>query len=286
MKSIITRTIQSQQTLDQFLESLCFSKRNRHLLKMEKRIQVNQQIITHNIQLYENDILTIDCLKEEENHLTPYPINLHILYEDEVVLVVEKPIHLIVHDDGNTLQTLDHAISYYYHQTNQQHPVLHVHRLDKDTSGCILYCKQSYLLPYFDEQLKRKEIKRTYLAIVEGDLNEKMTLRSNIGKDRHQNKYRISKTGLPACTHVMPIKNKHHKTLVKCQLETGRTHQIRVHLSSIHHALIGDELYGKKTTMRCALHSYEITFTHPMTQQKITVTSPLPLDMKKCMEAK
>lgn len=282
-KILFKQVIQKEMMLDDFLDLYYFSRKQKHLLKMEKRIIVNNNQITHNILLKQDDVIEIDCMKEEQDDLYAYPYDLEILYEDDVVLIINKPIHMIVHSDGNDIQTLDNAVQYYYQKTNQKCLVRHIHRLDRDTSGCILYCKCSYLQSYFDYMMSTKQINRTYLAIVQGKIEQEMTIHKNIGKDRHTNKYRVSKTGQNAITHIKPIKYKNNKTLISCQLETGRTHQIRVHLSSIRHPLIGDSLYGKSSNMRCALHSHWISFIHPITQKKIRITCDLPNDMKRCI---
>lgn len=284
MSEILLRQVmEKEMMLDDYLESKYFSRKQKHLLKMEKRIVVNESIVTHNISLKVNDVVIIDCKKLESDDIPSYPYDLEILYEDDVVLIVNKPIHMIVHSDGSDTKTLDNVIKYYFEKTNQTCPVRHIHRLDRDTSGCILYCKCSYLQPYFDHMLSTKQIKRTYLALVQGKLEKSMTINQNIGKDRHTNKYRVSKTGQTAITHIKPIQVKSNKTLVECTLETGRTHQIRVHLSSIKHPLIGDELYGKKDNIRCALHSHTLSFVHPITNQSIKITCPLPKDIKNCL---
>ena len=204
----------------------------------------------------------------------------NIIYIDDLLLIVNKPINMIVHSDGNDTQTLDHAIKAYYEKTSQHIPVRHIHRLDRDTSGCILYCKSSYLQPYFDHMMSTKQIRRTYLALVDGKIEKKQTINANIGKDRHANKYRVSPSGQSAITHIKPIKYQKKKTLVECTLDTGRTHQIRVHLSSINHPLIGDELYGKKAKVRCCLHSHTITLFHPILKEEIKVTCELSEDIK------
>ena len=133
--------------------------------------------------------------------------------------------------------------------------------------------------------MSTKQIKRTYLALAQGKIDKKLTINQNIGKDRHANKYRVSKTGQSAITHVKPIKYKNNKTLVECELETGRTHQIRVHLSSIKHPLIGDEIYGTKAKIRCALHSHTISFIHPITNKYMKITCPLPKDIENCINS-
>ena len=276
---LLKDTILEPILLDDYLQQYHFSKKQKHLLKMEKRILVNNQIINHNIHLYENDEIIIDCTDNTTDDLFPYHYDLEILYEDDLLLIVNKPIHMIVHSDGNNTQTLDHAIKAYYEKTSQTVPVRHIHRLDRDTSGCILYCKSSYLQPYFDYLMSTKQIRRTYLALVDGKIEKKQTINANIGKDRHANKYRVSSSGQSAITHIKPIKYQKKKTLVECTLDTGRTHQIRVHLSSIGHPLIGDELYGKKAKVRCCLHSHTITLFHPTKKEQIKVTCELSEDI-------
>lgn len=282
---LLTETIKNEQMLDEWLNDHLFSKKQRHLLKMEKRIRVNHQIITHNIHLFKDDLLEINCAKEEQDDLEPIDLDLEILYEDDIVLVINKPIHMIVHEDGNHPITLDQAVAGYFQKTDQTCPIRHIHRLDKDTSGCILYCKQSYLQPYFDHAIKTKQIQRTYLAIVQGKINQAMTIHKSIGKDRHANRFRISSNGIKAITHLKPLTYKKNKTLIECQLETGRTHQIRVHLAGINHPLIGDELYGTASPYRCMLHSYSLSFIHPLTHKKIEIICEMPKDMRLCMES-
>ena len=281
---LLKDTILNTILLDDYLEQYHFSKKQKHLLKMEKRILVNNQTINHNIHLYENDEIIINCTENTSDDLIPYDYDLEILYEDDCLLIVNKPIHMIVHSDGSDTQTLDHAVKAYYEKTNQVIPVRHIHRLDRDTSGCILYCKSSYLQPYFDHMMSTKQIRRTYLALVDGKIEKKQTINANIGKDRHANKYRVSPSGQNAITHIKPIKYQKKKTLVECILDTGRTHQIRVHLSSINHPLIGDELYGKKAKVRCCLHSHTITLFHPILKEEIKVTCELSEDIKLWMK--
>ena len=282
---LLTETIKNETTLDEWLTKHFFSKKQRHLLKMEKRIRVNHQIVTHDLPLFKKDLLEINCAKEEKDDLEPIDQDLEILYEDEIVIVVNKPIHMIVHEDGSHGITLDRIVAGYFQKTHQICPIRHIHRLDQDTSGCILYCKQSYLQPYFDHAIKTKQIRRTYLAIVQGKISQAMTISKKIGKDRHANRFRVSSSGVEAITHLKPLTYKNDKTLIECQLETGRTHQIRVHLASISHPLIGDKLYGTASRYRCMLHSYSLSFIHPLTHKKIEVICEMPKDMRLCMES-
>ena len=269
--------------LNDFFDFYHISKKMRHKLRMEKKIQLNHQTIQHDPVLHKQDLLSIECMMEEECDFIAQDISFNILYEDELLLILGKPAGIIIHpDDKNGLNTLANGVSAYYQATHQKHAVRHIHRLDKDTSGCILFCKQPFFQPFLDHELSVKNIQREYLAIAEGSLEKSMTIHKALGKDRHvSNKYRISPQGNDAITHVTPLSHAHGTTLIRCVLETGRTHQIRVHCASIHHPLIGDELYGRKSPLikRCALHSSSITLTHPLTLKKIHVTCPLPKDM-------
>lgn len=273
MKRVIEKTI----NINDYLKQLLFSKKDIHLLKMEKRIKVNNNLVLSDIFLNENDILEIDIIKDEEIDKTPLVQDLKILYEDDFVLVVDKPIGIIIHDDGNKdTITLDNLIAGYYHSTNQKHRILHVHRLDKETSGCILYCKQSYLISYFDYCIANNLIERDYLALVTGIINKEMIINKKIGKDRHfNNKYRVSNSGKLATTFIKPIQQQKDTTLIKCRLKTGRTHQIRVHLQAIGHPIIGDTIYCGKKHDRLMLHAYKLSFIHPITNKQITVESKI-----------
>jgi len=277
MNMKMKRVIEKSINLNDCLKQLMFSKKDIHLLKMEKRLKVNDDIVISDIVLHKNDVLEIDVIKDEEIDKTPIVQDIKILYEDDFVLVVDKPIGIIIHDDGNkdTL-TLDNLISGYYQSTSQKHRILHVHRLDKETSGCILYCKQSYLIAYFDYCIANNLINRNYLALVAGIIDKEMIINKKIGKDRHiNNKYRISNSGKDATTIIKPIKQQKDTTLIECSLKTGRTHQIRVHLQAIGHPIIGDTIYCGKKHDRLMLHSYKLSFVHPITNEQITVESDL-----------
>ncbi|MDO4378722.1 MAG: RluA family pseudouridine synthase [Erysipelotrichia bacterium] len=269
------RQVITVQTLYEFLINIFHSKKNIYLMKQEKRIKVNDKIITGNCLLTTNDFVNIDVLKDEEINIQPVKSTLEILYEDEYLLVVNKPLNLIIHDDQGT-NALDNYVAYYYLTTNQKHKVYHIHRLDKDTSGCILYCKQPYLVPIFDDMLEKKKIQRTYVAIAEGIIKNKMTINKPIGSDRHQNnRYVVSAKGKEAITVITPLKQLGSNTLISCQLKTGRTHQIRVHLAYINHPLIGDKIYGHTNAQRLMLHSYSLKFVHPITEQAINIICPV-----------
>ena len=198
----------------------------------------------------------------------------------------KKTIHLLRQNKDYTLNNT--YVSYYYQQTHQDLPIRYLHRLDRDTTGLVMFCKCALLQPYFDALIASKEIKKTYLAIIQGHLPKReMTIDLPIGQDRHsKNKMCISKTGKDALTHFKEIKTKGNYTLIECQIETGRKHQIRVHLNSLHHPLIGDQLYGKSSPFinRMALHAYRLEFVHPLTYQTMIIECTLPKDMEKLLK--
>lgn len=208
-----------------------------------------------------------------------------VLYEDDYVLVMHKPAGMNVHpsEASDPTITLANVVAAHYQQTNQQCAVRHVHRLDEDTTGPVLYAKNEFALSKLDEQMRFKSIDRKYVAIVQGKVSDQLTIIDQpIGKDRHhKQRRRVSPSGQEAITHVQKLYSSARASLVRLTLETGRTHQIRVHLSDAGHALIGDVLYGgSQEFYRQALHGEQLTFEHPFTGEIMTVDDPLPEDMR------
>lgn len=250
-------------------------------------IYINDKYMDINSRLFTDDILTIsdnECL-----NITPFKKKLDIIYEDDYILIINKPVGVIIHSDNNqnTTNTLSNYVASYYKAKKLDIPVWYLHRLDKDTSGLIVFCKDILSMSYLSTELEEHKINRYYRAIVEGKIEKDEIIDYNIGRDRHINgKYVVSKTGKEAITYIKVVKNYSKYTYIELKLETGRTHQIRVHLSSIFHPLLGDELYGgnKKMIDRCALHSYHINFIHPITKEIIDVYSNIPNDMKCILE--
>ncbi|WP_046228401.1 RluA family pseudouridine synthase [Paenibacillus dauci] len=213
-----------------------------------------------------------------------------ILYEDDYVLVAHKPAGMAVHpsDPQDTRITLAHAIAAHYESTGQDCAVRHVHRLDEDTTGPVLYAKNEFALSLLDEQMRDKDIGRRYIALVQGNVNEQLTVIDEpIGKDRHhKQRRRVSPGGQSAVTYIEKIAGTKAASLVRLKLETGRTHQIRVHMSCMGHPLIGDSLYGGRSDLlnRQALHGEQLVFIHPWTAEEIVVNDPWPADMMKLTE--
>ena len=241
-----------------------------HLLRQNKDYTLNNTYVDYQTILKDKDILSIKAYEQGRDFIEEES-SLDIIYEDDLLCVVNKPSNLIIHpDDKSKKNTLCNYVSYYYQQSYQDLPIRYLHRLDRDTTGLVMFCKCALLQPYFDALIASKEIKKTYLAIIQGHLPKReMTIDLPIGQDRHsKNKMCISKTGKDALTHFKEIKTKGNYTLIKCHL---------------HHPIIGDTLYGKTSSMikRMALHAYCLKFIHPLSNQLMTIECPLPLDMEK-----
>ena len=226
--------------------------------------------------------------REERDYPSDW-LELNILYEDEFTLVVNKPAGIEVHpSEKGQRKTLAHAVAAYYETTGQDLRVRHVHRIDKDTTGPVLYAKNEFAHYQYDKGMREKTIGRVYLALAEGAVEgDKGKIDKPIGQDRHHStRRRVSETGDPAVTHYEVVERYADHTLVRLHLETGRTHQIRVHLSSINHPLAGDGLYGGKRGVisRQALHGERLIWHHPWTGEKQQVTAPLPDDFREALD--
>ena len=257
------------------------------LLKQEE-VTVNEKTVKANYQIRENDKVEIHVPEAVEPEIVPEDIPLDILYEDEDVLVVNKPKNMVVHPaPGHYSGTLVNAVMYHCRDNlSGINGVLRpgiVHRIDKDTTGSLIICKNDVAHNSLAEQLKVHSINRRYRAIVHGVIKEEEgVINAPIG--RHPNdrlKMAVNyKNGKEAITHYKVIERFEKYTYVECILETGRTHQIRVHMASIGHPLVGDSVYGpSKCPFKLegqTLHAQILGFSHPRTGEYIEVSAPLP----------
>lgn len=215
--------------------------------------------------------------------------DLPVLYEDDFCLVVQKPAGMPVHPSyPGHRGTLAHAVASYYETTGQACRIRHIHRLDEDTTGPVLYAKNELAHILLDAAMREKFIARVYLALVQGKLQPPSgTVDRPIGKDRSNPKRRrVTPGGDPARTRYRTLETAPHASLVELQLETGRTHQIRVHMSHMGAPLVGDTLYGGSAGRipRQALHGASLVFPHPWTGETVRTEAEPPADFIDCWE--
>ncbi len=270
------------KTINEFLSSFHLGKEKIKLYLSPNHILVNGKEVTKDYLLKKDDQLElIDNLTLD---LKPLNKKLNVIYEDNYLLIVNKPRNILIHSDGNQNidNTLSNVVANYYKNKGLDIPVRYIHRLDKDTTGIVIFAKDPITEAYLDDLIDKRILHRDYLAFVEGSLDKDIVINKPIGRDRHiNNKYRISDTGKEAITIVKVVKNYKKYTLVRLSLKTGRTHQIRVHMASISHPLCGDTLYGGslKYIDRPALHSYYVKF-NDIFAREIEITQKLPFDME------
>ena len=253
----------------------------------EKQIKVNDKDIKSNYKVKENDIIHIVIPEAVEINIQAENIPLDIVYEDEDLLVVNKPKGMVVHPaPGHYTGTLVNAIMYHCKDNlsginGELRPGI-VHRIDMDTTGLLVVCKNDYAHNFLAEQLKEHSITRKYHAIVYNSVKEDDgTVNAPLGRNpSDRKKMAIVKDGREAITHYHVIDRFKNFSYIECQLETGRTHQIRVHMTSINHPLLGDELYGPKSSnynlQGQTLHAKVLGFIHPRTKEYMVFEVPLP----------
>ena len=272
-------------TIQEFFDAYIPSKKVQHLL-----IQNKQILLDGNPVKREDDIagLHLDLVIYPETYDYQKTGNdINIVYEDEILCIVNKPKGVLVHSDGGRELTLtDMAESHY---ADRNHIAAYpIHRLDKQTSGLVVFSKSVVFQPLLDKLLSEKKIRRNYLAFVEGRMEPGtiLSIDKPIGKDRHDpNKRIIHKNGQSALTKVRCVgcsRSKNYSVLL-CTLETGRTHQIRVHLSSIGHPILNDDLYGKQSDLcvRMGLFAESIELYHPLKEENMEIECELPNDLNK-----
>lgn len=268
----ISFEIKEKTTLDEFLSSFHISKSLIYKLKMEEKIIFNGKVMAKDIIMNPKSTLTILLPEEKKEKMCHKKIM--VVYEDDDILVVNKEAGIIVHSEDE-LNTLDNMVAFYYRDAPCAFN--HCHRLDKDTAGIVVYGKHFLATSFLSYEIENKGFEKWYKAICEGIFKKKEGIIDlKIGRDRHENnKYRVSSTGKEAITFYKVLDDKNNKSLLDINLQTGRTHQIRVHLSYISHPIIGDKIYGKEG-INLLLVAYKVGFTHPRTRNKVFFEIKLP----------
>ena len=266
-----------QMTVKQFLEEqLLIPRKIRHFLRIKKNIKINQKQVHWNEMVKPGDVCQLTFDEEDyppKEILWGNPGFVQEIYQDQHLIIVNKPEGMKTHgNQPDEIALLNHVSAY----VGQICYV--VHRLDMETSGLVLFAKNPFILPILNRLLEKKEIAREYWALVEGQVGSKeLIFRDKIGRDRHDRRKRVvdPKSGQHAETQVSRLKQFPNKTsLVRCKLKTGRTHQIRVHLSHHKHPILGDPLYNSRSkTSRLMLHAFQLSFTHPLTLEQLSFTA-------------
>lgn len=274
--------------ISQFLRHKGFSARNLARLKRTPdSVQVNGLSVFLNYPVQTGDLLLLQISeKETSENIRPVPLPLDIVFEDEDLLVINKPAGMPIHPSfDNRDNSLANALAWYFSQQNKPFVFRCCNRLDRDTSGLTVVAKHSFAASILSEMGRRREIYREYLAIVRGSLVPSSgTICAPLGRKSGSIIERVVdfEYGEPAVTHYNLISKTKTHSLVSLCLETGRTHQIRIHMKYLGFPLIGDYLYNPDMDhiQRQALHSHCLAFQHPITGKKMSFTAPLPVDMQ------
>lgn len=223
--------------------------------------------------------------EEDNSNIVASNIPLDIIYEDDYLLVINKPANIAIHPSILHFDnSLSNGVKFYFDKLGLKKKIRIVNRLDRNTSGIVVFAKNEYIQECLIKQMKTKELKKEYLAIAKGILESKSdTLNFPIARKEGSIIERtVNSDGDSAITHYDVVKEFNNISLVHIVLETGRTHQIRVHFSYIGHPILGDTLYGSPSELinRQALHSYKLTFIHPVTKKVLSLEAPLPNDIE------
>ena len=279
--------ILEDSNLRDYLLSYYLSKSKVYKLFQDKIVLVNNEFKNESYNLKKGDIVSI--LLDEEIDFKPIEYDLDILYEDSYFLIINKPAGIIIHSEKDKDDiSLCNYVADYYKRKGYHLNIRFAHRLDKETSGVIVFCKDILTHAYMNYYISTHDIKREYRALIQGHPKDnQFRLTYPIGSNRHNSqKMVVSKNGKDAITNVELLYKYKGYSLVRVILETGRTHQIRLHLSHYGNPLLGDILYGgqQNKIKRVALHSYKIEFIHPVTKKNLSIIAPMPKDMAVLMK--
>lgn len=272
--------------IDKYLTTvLDESRATIQMMIKDEYILVNEESVKANYKIKKGDVITVEDVPETTIDLEPENIPLDIVYQDDDVIVINKANGMVVHPGaGNTSGTLVNALLYHVPDfqaiKGEIRPGI-VHRIDKETTGLLVVAKHGKALTELSNQMKDKTAKRIYLALVEGVIPHNLgKIDAPIGRDpKNRQRMAVVEGGKPAVTHFQVLKRFTEHTLIECELETGRTHQIRVHLNYIQYPIVGDPKYGRKktdSTYGQFLHAKTLRFKHPMTGEEMEFHADLP----------
>ncbi len=264
------------KTVADFLQHFLISSKKQYILLRDEKLLLNGKAVTSKQTLLaDKDRLTV--VNDSDQLSEASETACKVIYRNDAIYIAHKEKGIIIHSDDPEEETLARQAARWQLEAGISSPVRYLHRLDKDTSGLVMFCHQPFLQPLYDHMMEEKKIHRQYLAITtgKGSVGRKYTFNQPIGRDRHTNgKYRVSSSGKEALTKAEIIASNGRYLYWKCLLETGRTHQIRVHLSHNGFPIINDPLYGVKdqSIPGMALWACRIQYIDPVSNELVTVT--------------
>lgn len=289
-KEIIVELSIEKLNIKEFLESCCSlsSRKAKQLLKQNK-IQINSKKAYYDSNVKSGDKVVLDLSEAGKDSTLPESMDLDIIYEDDYFLAVNKQAGILVHPTTNfPANTLANGIKFYFLSMGLDIPIRFVNRIDRDTSGLVIIAKSGEVHRALANQFEQDSCEKLYLAVAEGNFEATQGLIDKpIGIDDENTIRRVVREDGQKSATMYEVQEQYSKAaLVKLKLITGRTHQIRVHLSSIGHPILGDELYGgsMKHMHRQALHAYKMIFQHPYGKDVIELQAKLPQDMERLLE--
>lgn len=262
------------KSIREFLQSLHVGKKTIYEYSSNQCFYIEDKIVNSEYRLKPNQSIKIKLIEDKDNNIINQPIE--VIYENDDYIIVNKPSDLLVHDDGNAVDNLLDRVRNYFIDYNYPYPVLPAHRIDKETSGIVVFAKHFISLAYLSNLFEKREVTKIYSALVEGAIKKRegvIDLKTMF--DRVQDKMIISRRGVDTYTKYKLIEVRENQSLLDVSINTGRTHQIRVHLSSIGHPVVGDPIYGNSSD-RLYLHFKQVEFIDFRTKEKLQFNSEVP----------
>ena len=284
--NLMSYTNDEELTLREILlDKLNFSVRSLSKMKREESVKVNKKFEKLNTKIKVGDLIEVN-IDEERANFEPQDLNLDIIYDDFDLIMVNKPPFMVVHPTkSHNTNTIANGVSYYIIQNDENVKIRFVNRLDMNTSGLVIVAKNAYAHHVLSQDMSEDKVEKTYITVVKGIVeNEKATINAPIYRPTEDSIKRVvDERGQQSVTHYKVLERLNDATVLEVKLETGRTHQIRIHMAHIGHPIIGDELYGyvdENLINRQALHAYSLEFEQPRTKENLKFKAEIPNDIK------
>ncbi len=284
--NIISYTSEEESTLKSILlDKLNFSVRSLSKMKREQSVTINGVFKKPSSKVNKGDLIEVK-IEEEMANFEPEDLNLDILYDDFDIIMVNKPPFMVVHPTKSHYDnTIANGITHYIINKKENVKVRFVNRLDMNTSGLVIVAKNAYAHHTLSQDMSENKVEKTYITVVRGIVKQdEGTINEPIYRPTEDSIKRvIDERGQASVTHYKVLERLNNATILEVKLETGRTHQIRVHMNHIGHGIIGDELYGyvdENLINRQALHAYSLKFNQPRTKEELEFKAELPVDIK------